>query len=184
MRGDYFQFPTFPYKHIKRGSCPAKANFNLNFAFGGPAFADVALRCLLRCGFALVLQGLASVPFHNVCPVVACFSTSLGGVCGWGGGGRGGFRSSKCCCCFLQLFSCLAGCASCAPMGSETRTCTNELSIGRIAGGCSFQDLWVPLLLWLPISHPDSVGQFYGNQCFPCPRAVVRKFVLQLCDFI
>merc|ERR1712127_324606 len=84
-RGDYFQFPKFPCKHIKRGSCPAKANFNLNFAFWGPAFADVALRCLLRCGFALMLQGLASVRFHNVCPVVACFSTSLGGVCGRGG---------------------------------------------------------------------------------------------------
>ena len=102
-RGDYFQFPKFPCKHIKRGSCPATANFNLNFAFWGPAFADVALRCLLRCGFALVLQGLASVQFHNVCPVVACFSTSLGGVCWWGGGGRGSLRSSKCCCCLFAI---------------------------------------------------------------------------------
>merc|ERR1712127_271143 len=84
-RGDYFQFPKFPCNPIKRGSCPAKANFNLNFAFWGPAFADVALRCLLRCGFALVLQGLASVQFHNAGPVVVCFSASWGGVCGWGG---------------------------------------------------------------------------------------------------
>ena len=42
----------------------------MNFTFGGPAFADVALWCLLRCGFALVLQALVSVPFHNAFVVV------------------------------------------------------------------------------------------------------------------
>jgi len=81
------------------------------------------------------------------------------------------------------MLSCLVGGTSCASIGPETRTDTHEMLIGCIAGCCSFQDLWVPLLLWLPISHPDSVDQIYGIQCFPCPRVVVRKFVLQLCDF-
>ena len=76
---------------------------------------------------------------------------------------------------FLQLLSCLVGGTSCASIGSETRTDTHEMLIGCISGCCSFQDLWVPLLLWLPISHTDSVDQIYGIQCFPCPRAVVRN---------
>ena len=141
-RGGYFQFPKFPCNPIKRGSCPAKANFNLNFAFWGPAFADVALRCLLRCGFALVLQGLASVPFHNVGPVVACFSTSWGGVCGWGvGGGRGwnGQLLQLKVLLLLNAIVVLSGWGtSCGSMGSETRTCTDEMSIGCIVWGLYF----------------------------------------------
>ena len=142
---------------------------------------------MLLCGacFGAVSHWFCKV--WQVCNFTMSVLSSLASAPVWvvyvdGGVGRGSFRSSKCCCCFLQLFSCLAGCASCAPMGCGTRTCTNELSIGCIAGGCSFQDLWVPLLLWLPISHPDSVDQIYGIQCFPCPRVVVWKFVLQLCD--
>ena len=95
------------------------------------------------------------------------------GWCMWmGGGGRDSFRSSKCCCCFLQLLSCLVGGASCASMGSETRTYTNEMPIGCIVGGCTFQGILVPLLLSQPILHPDSVGQIYGNQRFPCLNAL------------
>ena len=41
----------------------------------------------------------------------------------------------------LSSLSCLVGCTSWVPMESETRYDTNEIVIGCIAGGCSFQDL-------------------------------------------
>ena len=143
---------------------------------------------MLLCGacFGAVSHWFCKV--WQVCNFTMSVLSSLASAPVWvvyvdGGVGRGSFRSSKCCCCFLQLFSCLAGCASCAPMGSGTRTCTNELSIGCIAGGCIFQGLLGPLLLSQPILHPDSVGQIYGNRRFPCLNALGRKCVLQVYDF-
>ena len=104
------------------------------------------------------------------------------GWCMWvGGGGRGGFRSSKCCCCFLQLFSCLAGCASCAPMGSGTRTCTNELSIGCIVGGCSFQDLLWPLLFSPPHLAPRFRLQHLRKSMFSIPKVCGAEMFVCKC---
>ena len=93
------------------------------------------------------------------------------------------FRISKCCCCCLSSLSCLVGRTSWVPMVSETRYDTNDIFIGCIAGGCSFQDLLRPLLLSPPpMLHQDSVFHIYGNQCLPSQRLVVRKFQLQLYD--
>ena len=79
----------------------------------------------------------------------------------------------------LSSFSCLVGCTSWVPMESETRCDTNEIVIGSIAGGCSFQDLLGPLLFSPPHLAPRfrlphlrksmlSIPKVCGAEMFVC----------------
>ena len=84
-------------------------------------------------------------------------------------------RIYKCCCCACQVCLVWLGALLGFPWDPKPAATPMEVSLVASLGAVVFKTCEAPCCCRLPILHQDSVFDIYGNQCFPCPRFVVRK---------
>ena len=85
-------------------------------------------------------------------------------------------RISKCCCCACQVCLVWLGVLLGFPWNPKPAATPMKLSLVASLGAVVFKTCWGPCCSRLQILHQDSVFDIYGNQCFPFPRFVLRKF--------